>query len=391
MSVNTLLQKNLYSEEYINQTMENKTKRYIIQKTVSGDFFILKGKGIQSKYLSNTQSPNMLNYTSYENYEDKRNGFDSDSGVNPLYKSIYNRSMISSQESKILKSKYKNISLLSSSKTSSVEPKLIMDDITFNQIQKRIYSNVGRKSKLQILNEKDFNLINLKSNIPSYYQINCKGRQYPIKFKCSELNEGNVSMFISNINKRPVKKNAVQIIEKVENKRTYTINISEENVKKFTYNYIYIGFETKLEAKFQFAFVFGFHQFPTSKHHGVVKRINEFDKVKRTFKISTINDQVKYILENKDVLKNLMDKVANIKNKRKMITIKLSNNKNLVQKNIKVKENLDDSFKERQNRKTIHEIRNMIAERRRTNEEEIGILKKTINLHKWELMRIQVF
>lgn len=391
MSVNTLLQKNLYSEEYINQTMENKTKIYIIQKTVSGDFFILKGKGIQSKYLSNTQSPNMLNYTSYENYEDKRNGFDSDSGVNPLYKSIYNRSMISSQESKILKSKYKNISLLSSSKTSSVEPKLIMDDITFNQIQKRIYSNVGRKSKLQILNEKDFNLINLKSNIPSYYQINCKGRQYPIKFKCSELNEGNVSMFISNINKRPVKKNAVQIIEKVENKRTYTINISEENVKKFTYNYIYIGFETKLEAKFQFAFVFGFHQFPTSKHHGVVKRINEFDKVKRTFKISTINDQVKYILENKDVLKNLMDKVANIKNKRKMITIKLSNNKNLVQKNIKVKENLDDSFKERQNRKTIHEIRNMIAERRRTNEEEIGILKKTINLHKWELMRIQVF
>ena len=113
--------------------------------------------------------------------------------------------------------------------------------------------------------------------------------------------------------------------------------------------------------------------------------------MKRTFKISTINDQVKYILENKDVLKNLMDKVANIKNKRKMITIKLSNNKNLVQKNIKVKENLDDSFKERQNRKTIHEIRNMIAERRRTNEEEIGILKKTINLHKWELMRIQVF
>ena len=206
--------------------------------------------------------------------------------------------------------------------------------------------------------------------------------------KFDNLSQGKISLYFSSFIQRPTRKTAMQILDHIENNIVYRINLCYKIAQKFTTDNIFLSIDSRVISKSNVIIAFGFDHFPICKQ--IIVKTEEPEIVKKNVQIYSINEKIQYYLSNKDELKELFLKAAEIKKKKKENSIKLANNTDLILKNIKLVQRYEDHLKSKAEILKIDELKCEEVEKKRISDEEILLLKKIITMHKWELLRLFV-
>jgi len=200
-------------------------------------------------------------------------------------------------------------------------------------------------------------------------------------------------MYTSDSIKRPNGNNYNEFFDHINSKNTYFLYGGEKEKKRFVKDNIYLSFETNAESTIKV--IIGYANdslfFPNISQKKQNNQINQEDSQDlfrnkyltnvHFFQISS--DQIEDLFKTKNSQTSKNDNEINYKSK------KFS--KEIVQKNMDVRRSYKEFLNLRNNNFLKYETRVKTAKIKNRFHQENNILQKTLQMHKWEMLKLQVF